>query len=181
MPTTPVDLIGRAFGRWTVLERSPRKHRRVFWRCRCACGSLREVEGSNLRQGLSRSCGCLRDEAGRARCSNPATHPALKHGHARNVSSVTTPEYSAWDHAKHRCFKSTAPEFPDYGGRGITMCPEWRASFERFYADMGPRPGPGYSLDRIDNDGSYEPGNCRWATAKEQASHRRPMRKATRT
>lgn len=168
------NLIGQVFERWTIVSRSTRKHRRVLWVCKCACGNTAEVVAGNLRHGLSRSCGCLKAEAARARCSNPATHPARKHGHARNWTSKTTPEYGAWQKAKFRCSNPNDPFYPDYGGRGITMCQRWRESFEAFLADMGTRPGPGYSLDRIDNDRGYEPGNCRWATALEQAANRRP-------
>jgi hypothetical protein len=88
------------------------------------------------------------------------------------------PEYTAWALMKSRCNNPRHPRYADYGGRGIGVCERWQMDFSAFLADVGPRPGLGYSLDRIDNGRGYEPGNCRWATAKEQASNRRPPRKA---
>jgi hypothetical protein len=90
-----------------------------------------------------------------------------RHGMSR------TPEYRAWWNAKLRCFSATCPDFHNYGGRGVSMCVEWRDSFAAFFAHIGPLPGPGYSLDRINNDGNYEPGNVRWATRREQAFNTR--------
>jgi hypothetical protein len=86
-----------------------------------------------------------------------------------------TPEYQAWERMKYRCSSEHDPDWADYGGRGITVCDRW-LKFENFYADMGPRPGLGYSIDRLDNDGNYEKDNCEWHTAKEQADNRRARR-----
>lgn len=88
--------------------------------------------------------------------------------------------YKRWKSIKQRCTNPKNPSYKNYGGRGITMCAEWAASFERFFADVGECPGPGLSLDRIDNDGNYEPGNVRWATNSEQMRNRRPLRRVTR-
>ena len=98
-----------------------------------------------------------------------------RHGLTACGRSNGTPEYAVWKMLKQRCLNPRARKYPDYGARGITVCERWRDSFVAFLADVGPRPGPGYSIDRFpDNDGNYEPGNVRWATAKEQAANRRP-------
>lgn len=90
-----------------------------------------------------------------------------------------TPEYRAWSKIKERCFKPHHPSYTDYGGRGISMCARWRGSFPAFLADVGPRPSPAHSIDRIDNDGHYEPGNCRWATRSQQVRNSRHARRLT--
>ncbi len=97
----------------------------------------------------------------------------IRHGLSKNAHSGGLIEYYSWDGAKSRCFNPRAKKYPLYGGRGITMCERWRNSFEAFFADMGARPTPQHSLDRIDSDGDYEPGNCRWATVLEQRHNRR--------
>jgi hypothetical protein len=101
----------------------------------------------------------------------------LRHGHAGRAAR--SPEYMAWAHAKRRCFVQHDPGYASYGGRGITVCERWQA-FEGFLADMGPRPSPAHSLDRINNDGDYEPGNCRWATRREQRWNLRPCTNSVR-
>jgi hypothetical protein len=101
-------------------------------------------------------------------------NPRWKHG----MSGL--PLYKVWISMKQRCYNPSCNIYPSYGGRGIAMCAEWAASFEQFFADVGECPGPGLSLDRIDNDGNYEPGNVRWATNSEQMRNRRPLRRVTR-
>lgn len=166
------DLSGRIFGRLTVLHRNGTgAWGRAKWLCRCSCGNKCIVESRCFNRGITTSCGCARNELIR---SHPHT---LRHGESRPGRRST--EYEAWANMKGRCFCKTRPDYRDYGGRGITVCKRWRHSFEKFLADMGRKPSPRYSLDRYpNNDGNYEPGNCRWAAAAQQAANRRKRRKA---
>jgi hypothetical protein len=157
--------IGNVYGRLTVLARAETVGNMLTWRCRCSCGNETVAYGSNLRRGHSRSCGCLKIEVTLTRCT---THGEARHG-------KLTPEYRAWAALINRCENPQNPRFKDYGGRGITVCERWRSSYETFLADMGRRPSPRHSLDRIDNNGHYEPANCRWATASEQRRNQRRM------
>lgn len=161
-----IDLTGEIFGRLTVIRRGENSGKKTGWHCRCDCGNETNIPASHLANGHTKSCGCLVVEKIIARCT--------KHGAKSRIE--TSREYESWSGAKARCFRLTHRRYKEWGGRGITMCERWRNSFEAFYADMGPRP-KGHSLDRIDNDGNYEPGNCRWATNSEQASNTRPRKK----
>lgn len=155
---------GNRYGRLIVLKRAENdRHGNNRWLCRCDCGTLRIVVGYNLRNGNTRSCGCLRREAG----TNSRTH-----------GMTGTRIYKSWDMMIQRCTNPRCKDYYNYGGRGIQVCPRWRYSFENFLKDMGDMP-EGLILDRINNDGHYELGNCRWATPKEQANNRR-KRKFTR-
>lgn len=137
------------------------------WVCKCDCGRTTIVRESNLKNGHTHSCGCQRftSDAWKHRKTN------LRHGDARK--GHVTPEWLAWRGLMDRCLNPSSRSFVDYGGRGISICKRWVDSFEAFLADVGRRPGPGYSIDRKNNDRGYEPGNVRWATATQQMRNRR--------
>ena len=157
---TPV-VLGEKWFRWTVLRSIEGSNPRKVM-CRCDCGIEKAVNYSNLRRGLTKSCGCLWIEIARSQSTHGETR-----GHR------VSPEYTAWAGMKDRCFRVTSPKFGDYGGRGITVCDRWRDSYEDFLADMGRRPSSKHSLDRIDVNGNYEPNNVRWATDHEQSRNKR--------
>ncbi len=155
--------VGQRFLRWIVIgPTTPRNYKRR-WLCRCDCGTVREVDQNELSAGKTRSCGCFAREIGGLLAEVVCT----KHGQHKS------PEYQAWQQMKDRCHNPRSRIFPAYGGRGITVCKEWRASFESFLRVVGPRPSPCHSLDRVDNDLGYYAGNVRWATATQQIRNRR--------
>lgn len=159
-----IDLTGRQFGRLTVDGRGPdaiyRSGKRAKWFCTCACGTRKLIFATSLRYGRSQSCGCLAAEV--------AANSLRTHG------GYGTDLYRVWSGMKERCSNRNHNSYPWYGGRGISVCDAWLNSFDRFEADMGPRPSPEHSIDRINGNGNYEPGNCRWATMNEQIKNRRP-------
>ena len=156
---------GTRFSKWTVLGDSPlstKKKRQVI--CRCECGNIRHVSLGNLRSGGSRSC---------RSCVTYRTDNYRRHG--ATVGGKSNPTYRCWTSMKTRCLNPLSDGFLRYGGQGVKICDRWRGDFgfDNFLADMGERPSLLHSIDRIDSAGSYEPSNCRWATAKEQVSNRR--------
>jgi hypothetical protein len=159
-----IQEVGNSYGRLAVLEFAGTQSGKATFLCKCECGTEKVVAGGNLRSGGTQSCGC-RQKTSR-----------LQHGHTAH--SVTTRTYQSWESMKARCSNPNRKEYIHYGGRGITVCERWRNSFENFLADMGERP-EGKELDRYpNNDGDYEPGNCKWSTRKEQQNNRREYKKA---
>lgn len=155
------DLTGHRFGRLTVVARAPNNSSGcVCWACRCECGTDKVISRISLRSGDSNSCGCFRREV--------IGNRQRRHG------MTNKREWVSWSAMQTRCFDPKHVGFKYWGGRGITVCDRWRGrdGFVNFLADLGTRP-PMKSLDRIDPNGHYEPGNCRWADAKTQATNKR--------
>lgn len=168
------ELLGgrRTFGDWTVIAEDRPSARRDNGApvrralCRCKCGVERSIPVQSLKSGHTTQCGCRKPEMNRS----------LRTTHGDASNSNRAPEYRSWAHMKDRCYNPNDKRYEDYGGRGITVCDKWRNNYEAFAQDMGRKPSPRHSIDRIDNDGNYEPGNCRWATPAEQRINQRPRR-----
>ena len=150
--------ISDTFGRFTVVSKvtnTSKSNRALCYLCRCSCGTEKIIRADNLKSAKTRSCGCIRKQE------------LTKHGLSRST------EYNSWHGMKERCYRATHPHYKNYGARGITVCNRWLDSIEAFIQDMGPKPSPIHSLDRIKVNGNYEPGNCRWSTPLEQAKNKR--------
>lgn len=157
------SLVGQRFGRLLVASFAGSRNGKREWLCRCDCGQERIVRTQDLRTSNQRSCGCLAREK--------LVQRSTTHGAAHR--NAETPEYRAWMSMMTRCFNPRRREWKDYGGRGITVCDRWRHDFSTFLSDVGLKPSPRHQLDRIDNDGHYEPRNVRWASPLEQARNQR--------
>lgn len=156
--TNFVDLTGQKFGRLTVIERAENKGSQTYWKCRCDCGNVCVVNAYSLKTNHTKSCGCFREKF------------AVVHG------KYKTKIYRIWSAILQRCLNPNVLNYARYGGRGITMYPEWINNFQAFYdyvSKLEHYGEKGYSLDRIDNNGNYEPDNLRWADAKTQARNTR--------
>lgn len=158
------DDTGKSYERWLILYFSTKTH---LWTAQCICGVIKEVNIADIRNGSSKSCGCLRTETTVKRFTT--------HGYGSQAKGLI-PEYNTWLGMKQRCYNKKCACYSYYGGRGIRVCKRWKHSFSNFLADMGRKPGPDYSIDRINVNGNYEPSNCRWATKKEQAINTRRSR-----
>jgi hypothetical protein len=159
------DLTGQRFGRLVAVSYAGAVKHKAQWDVLCDCGVKRRVGAATLKRGITKSCGCLHREI--------LSKRSKKHGESHKSA-----EYSTWKAMRARCMRVNSVQFADYGGRGIKVCSRWD-SYENFLKDMGRKPTPGHSIDRIDNDGGYCPENCRWATHEEQSRNKRTSRMLT--
>ena len=155
-------MIGKRFGRLEVIEVVGKdNYRKNIYRCLCDCGNYTNAVSTKLTAGKKKSCGCLMKEY-QKELSGKVTH-----------GESGTPEYICWVNIKGRCCNPNHPSYPDYGGRGITLCKEWENDFGKFFEEVGHRPSEYHSIERVDNNKGYEPGNIRWALLDEQSLNKR--------
>lgn len=169
-----VNRVGQRHGRLTVIGMTRTAAGKIRWVCTCDCGGVASATGNNLKYGNTRSCGCLKAETNSRRNKERAAH---------GEADITV-EYKTWTSLRDRCLNPNDRSYPAYGGRGITVCDRWLNGadgvhpFLCFLVDMGRRPSADHSIDRRENDGPYEPSNCRWATRSEQQKNKRPLSRA---
>jgi hypothetical protein len=155
-----IDITGQRFGFLTILEKSDKRDnsKAQFWRVQCDCGNQKEINGAGIRRGVVVSCGCF--------AKQQRKKATTFHGESNNLT------YKSWGNMIQRCTNKKHINYPNYGGRGITVCDSW-LNYQNFVADMGQRPNAKMSLDRIDNDKGYSKDNCKWSTQTEQTRNRR--------
>jgi hypothetical protein len=169
MGRTPIKINkGDKYNRLTIIEEVKplydKRNKMVrIVKCECECGNKSNYRLADIKRGMTKSCGCLHIEL--------STTRSIKRLTTHNKSNIN--EYKTWGNIKTRCYNKNREEYKNYGGRGITVCDRWLSSFENFYKDMGHKPTPSHSIDRINVNGNYEPDNCKWSTRKEQANNKR--------
>lgn len=163
-PDTKTPMIGKRFGRLVIVSYEGVKNSRSYFLCQCDCGVQKEVQEKRLKNGETMSCGCRLNEIHKQISIN-----SYKHGNGGRKDA--SPEFKAWCKMRYRCLDPNCERYKNYGGRGIKICDRW-ADFKNFLADMGAKPFPHYSLERVDNDGNYCPENCKWIPYSEQTKNR---------
>jgi hypothetical protein len=160
-----IDMFGKVYSYWTVTKKWEKRKNGYYWLCKCICGTERFIQGNDLRRGKSKSCGCKRAE-----------FLIKSRGNHGCGGKNKTSEYYIWCSMRRRCNSKEHKNYARYGGRGIKICERWN-DFKNFLFDMGLKPGPNYSLGRIDNNSNYEPNNCRWETMSQQQNNRSSNKK----